>query len=155
MGFINPIKKNINNDNNQPQTIKTVSNTMRKKRSDKKHTTKFPVDHILAVRLKTACKQLNRYRNEQHLPAMTQTEFNTKLLETGLSRMELIDYSLPYKDTKQYMQTKLLESEYQSSIAGPYGIAVRMNLSERKVVYFIVHSILLHIERGGNIEEII
>lgn len=151
MGFINPIKKNIHNNRDQDQTVKTISNTMRKKRSDKKHTTKFPVDHMLAVRLKTACKQLNRNRIEK----LTQTEFNTKLLEFGLSRIELIDYSLSYKDTKQYMQIKLLESEYQSSIAGPYGIAVRMNLSERKVVYFIVHSVLLHFERGGNIEEII
>lgn len=155
MSFINPIGKNKNNNLKNQPVNKVERNIIRKERSDKKHTIKFPVEHILSMKLKTYCKLMNQNRKTLCIPPLTQTEFNTKLLEFGLARLELVDFTLPYQDTKVYMQSKLFETDYQGKLAGPYGIAVRQNLSERRIVYCIVHSIVQWLERGGHIEEVI
>lgn len=52
------------------------------------------------------------------------------------------------------MHTMLKENHYQS-IGGPYGLAIQRQMSERKVVFFIMESVLNWIEKGGSLEEIL
>jgi len=94
-----------------------------------------------------------KYRKQGKEP-ITQTTFNTILLNYGLNNMEIVSWDGQYRDTKVYMHTNLLEEEYQK-IGSPYGLAIQHHLSERKVVYFVILSVLRWIERSGKLEEIL
>lgn len=131
-----------------------LSKKKRQTRSDKCHNIKFPVTPIMQMKLRTYCKQVGRFYQTREGQALTQTAFNTTLLHFGLSRIDIVDWSQDYKDTKTYMHTMLKEKHY-SVIGGPYGLAIQKQLSERKVVFFIMASILRWIEKGGSLEEII
>ncbi len=82
------------------------------------------------------------------------TKFNTLLLRYGLNNEQILIWTQEYSDSKVYMHTKLLETEY-TEIGGPYGLAVQKNISERKVVFFIIMSVLEWLDGGESIEEII
>ncbi|MCM3570638.1 hypothetical protein [Neobacillus mesonae] len=126
----------------------------RKTRSDKCHNIKFPVTPIMQMKLRTYCKQTKRFYQREDGQALSQTAFNTSLLQFGLHHMEIVDWNIDYEDTKIYMHTMLKESLYQT-IGGPYGLAIQKQLSERKVVFFIMMSVINWIEKGGSLEEIL
>lgn len=157
MDYINPLfnhtEKTKENKLSTHQTKK--HKPIRATRSDKTHNIKFPVDSITQMKLKSLCKQANRIYPQQGKDNLKQTKFNTLLLQYGLNHKDLIRWDYEYKDTKVYMHTTLLEIEYEREIGGPHGLAIRKNLSERKVVYQIMMSILQWIERGGELEKII
>ncbi|WP_282155809.1 hypothetical protein [Cytobacillus gottheilii] len=127
----------------------------RQKRADATHSIKFPVDPIERMKLKTYCKQAKRILEQAGKPPLSQTRFNNALLRFGLKNQQHIDWNLNYKDSGVYMHSNLLESEYQD-IGGPHGIAVRKNLSERKVVYLVMLSVIRWLEGGeGTLEKIL
>lgn len=123
-------------------------------RSDKCHNIKFPVSPVTQMKLRTYCKQIKGFYHKKDGQAISQTTFNTFLLRYGLRHMEIVDWDMDYEDTKTYMHTMLKEKEYQE-IGGPYGLAIQKQLSERKVVFFIIASVLRWIEKGGSLEKII
>lgn len=154
MKYISPI---IQKNNNTQRIMKKTEHdefTIRKIRSDKKHAVKFPITEHQNTRIKSLCSLTNRKLKAEGKQTITQTQFNTFLLEFGLNNQHLIDYSIEYKDNKRYLHTKLNEIKYEE-IGGPYGLSNRYNLSNRKIVYFIVISILYYLERGGEIEQIL
>jgi hypothetical protein len=157
MRYIDPIFTSL--DHKTPKDNKVMprpkSEKIRRVRSDKTHDVKFPVDTLLSMKLRTLCKQAARTSYEKREKPLTQTKFNTCLLRHGLKHQELILWDQEYRDPKgKYMHTTLLESEY-SDIGGPYGIAIRNNLSERKTVFLIISSMVNWLERGGSIEEVL
>lgn len=85
---------------------------------------------------------------------LSQTKFNTILLRFGLQHDDILLWDTPYMDSKVYMHTNILETEY-SDIGGPHGLAIRKNMSERKVVYHVMISVLKWLEGEGQIEKII
>ncbi|WP_338473379.1 hypothetical protein R4Z10_21265 (plasmid) [Niallia sp. XMNu-256] len=108
------------------------------------------------MKLKSLCKQGTRIYRLQGKGDLKQTKFNTLLLTYGLKHKELVHWNHHYKDTKVYMHTQLLENEYELQIGGPHGLAIQMNLSERKVVFQIMMSVMKWIEGGdSDLEEII
>ncbi|MDR4950404.1 hypothetical protein [Neobacillus cucumis] len=126
----------------------------RETRSDKCHNIKFPVTPIMQMKLRTLCKQMNRFLQSKEGQPLTQTAFNTTLLQFGLSHIEIVDWVLDYKDTKTYMHTMLKENKYKE-IGGPYGLAIQKQFSERRAVFIIMASVLLWIEKGGSLAEIL
>ncbi|MGA5691385.1 hypothetical protein [Cytobacillus pseudoceanisediminis] len=158
MDYINPLFKHSS------ETIQPIPKPTKKKqskkapvralRSDKTHNVKFPVSSIMQMKLKSLCRQAGRIYKEQRKVPLSQTKFNTILLRYGLQHSEIIDWTYEYSDTKVYMHTNILETEYMD-IGGPYGFAVRKNLSERKVVFQIMNSVLRWLEGEGSLEKII
>lgn len=158
MEYINPLFKNA------PEKIQPITNSAKKKqsktsparavRSDKTHNVKFPVSSIMQMKLKSLCRQAGRIYKEQRKEPISQTKFNTILLRYGLQHTEIINWTYEYSDTKVYMHTNILEAEYMD-IGGPYGFAVRKNLSERKVVFQIMNSVVRWLEGEGSLEKII
>jgi hypothetical protein len=132
------------------QTLPSPSHTTRKIRADKKKNIKFPVSLVNQMKLKSLVRQAKRIRGD-----ITQTELNTLLLKYGLAHKELLRWDFKYQDSKVYMHTNLLEMEYEREIGGPHGLTIQKNLSDRKVVYYIILSVLQWLERGGSIEEIL
>jgi len=149
--YINPIFQKQTKPNNN---IVKQNTKNRKTRSDKRHNIKFPISTDMRRLLKTYCKLASIKYCEQGKEPITQTTFNTILLNYGLNNMEIVSLDGPYRDTKIYMHTNLLEEDYQY-IGGPYGLAIQHHLSERKVVYYIILSVLRWIERSGKLEEIL
>lgn len=154
MEYINPlfsdtekILKNEQSKNNRVLNVKT-SHTVRK---DKTHNIKFPVSPVTQIKLKSCFRQAKRLYPNKNL---TQTKFNTLLLRYGMNHPEIIKWNFPYRDTKVYMHTKILKKEYDLYF-GPHGFPVQKNMSDRKVVYHIVLSVLSWLEREGRYEEII
>lgn len=137
----------------KPSQPKKSSNQPRKTRSDKRHNVKFPVNQMEQMQLKTACKQASTWYKVHKKKELTQTAFNTYLLNYALNHLELVNWNKPYKDSKRYMHTQALESDYQL-IGGPYGLAIEKGLSERKVVYYLVISALERLRREENYVEI-
>lgn len=147
MKYINPIK-------NYTEIKKNESENKQKKRStrkDKKHNIKFPVDSVTQMKLRSYFREAKRISSKK----ITQTQFNTSLLQFGINHQHLINWELKYIDTKVYMHTNIHEIIYENEIGGPHGLAIRKHMSERKVVYHIVTSILLWIEREGSLDEIL
>jgi hypothetical protein len=126
----------------------------RQPRSDKCHNIKFPVTPIMQMKLRTHCKQMERFLPSKGGHPITQTAFNTTLLQFGLSHIDIVEWVQDYKDTKTYMHTMLKENSYKV-IGGPYGLAIQKQLSERKVVFIIMASVLHWIEKGGSLDEIL
>lgn len=156
MESLNPMFQNTHSK--KGISIKKESETLppkkRQIRSDKCHNIKFPVTPIMQMKLRTYCKQINGQSLNLNGQVLSQTIFNTTLLQFGLSRTEIIEWNLTYEDTKTYMHTMLKEPYYQR-IGGPYGIAIQKHLSERKAAFMIIASVLSWIEKGGSLEEII
>ena len=126
----------------------------RQTRADKCHNIKFPVTPIMQMKLRTYCKQMSGLYHTPDGQALSQTVFNTLLLQFGLHHAEIVDWTLSYEDTKTYMHTMLKKKEYQR-IGGAYGPAIQKQVSERKVVFFIIASVLLWVEKGGSFEKIL
>jgi hypothetical protein len=132
-------------------------NPLKKKRktgSYKCHNIKFPVTPMMQMKLRTYCKQMTRFYQNKDGQGLSQTAFNTAILQFGLCHIDIVDWGQDYKDTKTYMHTMLKENSY-TEIGGPYGLAIQKQLSERKVVFIIIASVLLWIEKGGSLEEIL
>ncbi|MCQ6281813.1 hypothetical protein [Bacillus sp. EB600] len=108
----------------------------------------------MQIKLRTYCKQIKRFYQNQDGQALSQTAFNTALIRFGFHRIEIVNWDLEYEDTKIYMHTMLKENHYQT-IGGPYGLVIQRQMSERKVVFFIMESVLNWIEKGGSLEEIL
>lgn len=156
MESLNPMFQNahLNKIISKKEGSNDLFKKKRQQRSDKCHSIKFPVTPMLQMKLRTYCKQIGRYYQTREGQALTQTAFNTTLLQFGLNRIKIVDWSQDYKDTKTYMHTMLKEKDY-SMIGGPYGLAIQKQLSERKAVFFIIASTIRWMETGGSIEEII
>ncbi|MFP7442636.1 MULTISPECIES: hypothetical protein [Bacillus] len=158
MEYINPIFSNS-------KIVKEVKPTEIKRnqkpkqpravRSDRQHNIKFPITSIVQMKLRSHCKQGNRHLKFQGKAEITQTKFNTLLLRYGLQHPHLLQWTHEYTDTKTYMHTNLLENEYIHSIGGPHGIAIQKNLSDRKVVFQIIFSVLKWMEGEGSLEKIL
>ncbi|MEG6533256.1 hypothetical protein V6C20_06910 [Caldibacillus thermoamylovorans] len=154
MGYINPLfsKSEIMNKKLKPLSSKTN----RKTRNDKTHNIKFPIDSINQIKLKSYSKEAKRICELQGKDGITQTKFNTALLRYGLKHIELVKWCHTYKDTKVYMHTNLLKTEYELFISGPHGLSVQKNLNDRRVVFHIINSLINLLDKGEvNIEEII
>jgi hypothetical protein len=153
VGYINPLfgeQKIIKESSSSKKSSKP-----RKIRSDKTHTIKFPVNEIERMKLRSLCKQVKLMLEEQGKPTIEQTKFNTLLLQYALDNQHLISFDLPYKDSKNYMHTSILRTQYEREIGGPHGLNVRKGMSDRKIAYMGVISILNWLERDGDIEKII
>ena len=158
VGYINPIfqepkqiklhewKKQSNTDSQQPPK-KAV-------RKDKTHNIKFPVSVRMQMSLKSTLKQANLLLKSQGTEPLSQTKFNTLLLRYGLQHPEILKWSTKYQDTKVYMHTNLFETEYDE-IGGPHGLSIQKNLSDRKVVFHILLSVIYWMEGEGSVEKII
>lgn len=161
MDYINPFQP-IRKQNTQIVNVpeKTRSNQQkfpkkkRSERSDKTHNAKFPVTPIEHMKLKSYCKQAKRLYVQEGKESLTQTKFNNILLRFGLKNQHLISWDNDYTDTKVYMHTNILKTEF-IEIGGPHGLAVRKNLSERKVVYHIIVSVIKWLEGEGSLEKIL
>jgi hypothetical protein len=150
--YINPLfgeQKIIKKEKSLPSPTSTTKK-IRATRSDKKHNVKFPVSSINQMKLKSLLRQAKRIKGD-----ITQTELNTRLLKYGLAHKDLLKWDFEYQDTKVYMHTNLLEIEYEREIGGPHGLTIQKNLSDRKVVYHIILSVLQWLERGGSIEKVL
>lgn len=140
----------------QPGSIKVKKKlpTTRKTRSDKRHNVKFPITPTEHQLLKMTFKQASESLANKSNKELTQTHFNTILLKFALSHLEVVDWNKPYKDTKRYMHTQPLETDYRE-IGGPYGLSTQKQMSDRKVVYYLVISALHWLRREGNYEKIL
>lgn len=140
----------------QPDSIKEkkIPNSTRKTRSDKRHNVKFPITPTEHQLLRMAFKQASETVENHNKKELTQTLFNTYLLKFALSHLEVVDWNRPYKDTKRYMHTQPLKTDYRE-IGGPYGLSTQKQLSDRKVVYYLVISALHWLRREGSYEKIL
>ena len=111
--------KEINQNNNVSKDINQKyddsSIRRRKIRSDKCHSIKFPVTENEQIRMKVACKKADKvykkiYGYDQKL---TQTLFNTLLLQYALKNLDKVNWERNYKDTKLYLHTKPTEKVYE------------------------------------------
>jgi len=123
-------------------------------RIDKCRNVKFPIDTIMQMKLKSFAKQAARINRTKGKEALSQTKFNTLLLRYGLEHGSILGWDHEYKDTKVYMHTNILETEYEE-IGGPHGLSVRKGLSDRKVVFHIMLSVIKWLEGEGSLEKII
>jgi hypothetical protein len=153
---LNPMFQNTDSKKiiSKKEVPESLPKKKRQTRSDKCHNIKFPVTPIMQMKLRTYCKQMGRFYQTKEGQAFSQTTFNTTLLQFGLNHIDIVDWAQDYVDTKSYMHTMLKENSYYG-IGGPYGLAIQKQLSERKVVFFIMASVLRWIEKGGSLEEIL
>ena len=156
MESLNPMFQNSHSKKiiSKKEELERIPKKRRQPRSDKCHNIKFPVTPIMQMKLRTLCKQMERFIQTKEGQPLTQTAFNTTLLQFGLNHIDIVDWVQDYKDTKTYMHTMLKEKHYYL-IGGPYGLAIQKQLSERKVVFMIMASVLHWIEKGGSLEEIL
>ncbi len=157
MDYINPLFNNIEISNEKKPPTPSQSkkgSSIRAVRSDKCHPVKFPVSPVIQMKLKSYRAEAARLYKSQRKEPLSQTKFNTELLRFGLQNEHILSWQHEYKDTKVYMHTNLLETEY-IEIGGPHGLAIRKNLSERKVVYQVMLSVIKWLEGGGTIEKIL
>ena len=112
---------------------------------------KFPVDPVMKLKLRTMCKQASRLNNMD----ISQTKFNTLLLRYGIQQIETVDFSIPYQDSKVYMHSNLKKNGEYPIIGGPYGIAIRYGISERRAVYCIMVAMIRWVEQSGKLEKIL
>jgi hypothetical protein len=155
--YINPIFNNISNEKKKQSTpVKpSISLKPRNTRSDKQKNIKFPVSSIMQIKLRSYCRQAERLVKKRGEAKLTQTKFNTLIMNYGLKNPHLLKWDYEYIDTKVYMHTQLLEAEYEKEIGGPHGLTVRKVLSDRKVVFYIISSIISWLEGSGDLEKII
>lgn len=146
-----PLPKMKKRQNPNPSLDQTRK---RAERSDKTKNCKFPVDSEFHIKLRTWSKQAAVPYQKKYNKPLSQTKFNTLLLRYLLKNQHLVDWNIPYKDSKRYMHTNLLKREY-IDLGGPYGIAIEKGYSERKTVYIIMKAALKWLEKGGDINEIL
>ncbi|WP_221568931.1 hypothetical protein [Alkalihalobacillus sp. TS-13] len=155
MENINPFFSQPKQKAKEPlKPLKQIASTQtepkkRKTRSDKCHDIKFPVRKEEKILLQMHCKQFSALYQP-----VKQTKFNTLLLRFALMHPDRVNWDFDYQDSKQYMHTKLLESEY-ADIGGPFGLAIEKGFSERKTVTCMVMSALQFVDQGGSYGEII
>ena len=156
MDYINPLFKDsaIVKPKKPAGQKKKNLERVRAVRNDKTHNVKFPVNQIVQLKLKSHCKQAARLYRALAREPLSQTKFNTLLLRYGLKNDHIQRWDHEYKDTKVYMHTNVLETEYEE-IGGPHGLSVRKGLSDRKVVFQVMLSVLYWLEGEGEIEKII
>jgi len=160
MGYINPLfnEQRIIKEQSKPVLLPEIKQEKKVKvrqiRADKTHKLKFPVTNIERMKLQSLCKQVQRSLKSKGAEPIQQTKLNTLLLHYGLNNPAILEWDWPYKDSKHYMHTNLLETVFEREIGGPYGLAIRKGLSERKTAYMVIMSVLKWLEGGGNIEEI-
>lgn len=158
MDYINPLFNNIEITTKKkspaPNQSKKISKSVRAVRLDKCKNIKFPVNPTVQMKLKSYRAEAARIYKAQRKDPLSQTKFNTALLRFGLKHEHILSWEHQYKDTKVYMHTNILETEY-IEIGGPHGLAIRKNLSERKVVYQVMLSVIKWLEGGGTIEKIL
>lgn len=150
------------NNNNQKSNFanKNTNNSpairQRRIRSDKCRDIKFPITKNEQVRLKIACKEADiLYKKLYGYDGkLTQTHFNTLLLKYALQHIQEINWHKSYKDTKLYMHTKPTERDYEW-IGGPRGLSTKHAISDRKLVYLLVISILELLERKGDFNSVL
>lgn len=138
----------------KPIPKKPTVHKTRQTRSDKRHNVKFPVTPMEHQQLKVAFKQASIWYKQHKDKELTQTAFNTFLLAYALHHIENVNWNKPYKDSKRYMHTQPLESDYKE-IGGPYGLATRKGLSDRKIVYYLVISALEWVRKDGDYAKIL
>ena len=154
MEYINPLFK-------QQKIIKETSSTpkknsnQRKIRCDKTHNIKFPVTDTERIKLRSLCQQVKRDFIKQGKKGIEQTKFNTLLLEYGLDNQHLIRWDWEYSDSKHYMHTNILQTQYEQEIGGPHGLSIRKGLTDRKVAYMVIMSVLQWVQGDGDIEKVI
>jgi hypothetical protein len=155
--YINPIFNNVSSGTKKQSTqVKpNISTKPRNTRSDKQKNIKFPVSSIMQIKLRSYCRQAERLYKKRGEEKLTQTKFNTLILSYGLKNPHLLKWDYEYIDTKVYMHTQLLETEYEKEIGGPHGLTVRKVLSDRKVVFYIITSIISWLEGSGDLEKIV
>ncbi|MEK5393994.1 hypothetical protein NSQ59_27220 [Margalitia sp. FSL K6-0131] len=124
----------------------------RKTRNDKKHPIKFPVNENIQMKFR---QSLIRFKRIYPHVQMTQTVYNTLLLSYALSNESIINWTMPYKGSKLYMTTKILEEVYRQTIGGENGLTIRKGLTDSKVAYYLTVSALLYIEKRGLYSEIL
>ena len=73
----------------------------RQTRADKCHNIKFPVTPIMQMKLRTYCKQMGGLYHTPDGQALSQTVFNTSLLQFGLHHAEIVDWTLNMKILKR------------------------------------------------------
>ncbi|WP_445506748.1 hypothetical protein [Niallia sp. 03190] len=154
MGYINPLfseQKIIK----ETTTKSKIPSKPRKTRSDKTHNIKFPVTEVERMKLRSLCQQVKRKRIDLGKSKIEQTQLNTMLLKYGLENQYLITWDWDYKDSKTRMHTNVLETQYEREIGGPHGLTIRKGLSDRKVAYMAIMSVLKWLEGDGDIEKII
>ncbi|MBT2613917.1 MULTISPECIES: hypothetical protein [unclassified Bacillus (in: firmicutes)] len=162
MSSLNPFFEQMKKKDLKPKAIQKTSSgssshkvtSVRKVRKDKQHDIKFPVDYVMKVKLRTLCKTLNPIYKQKTGKPLTQTACNTLLLRFGLIKRKDVDYNIPYTDTKEYMHTYLLETEYGER-GGLHEVAILKDMSDRRVAYCMIHHTIARLERGGSIEEIL
>lgn len=158
MDYLNPIfneKRIIKSTLGREPKKDTQKKILRKQRSDKTHNIKFPVTDIEKMKLQSLCRQAKRMLKAQGKNPIQQTKLNTLMLEYGLKNQNIIRWDWPYRDTKQYMHTNLLESVYELEIGSPYALGVQKGYSDRKVAYMVIMSVLKWLEGEGMIEKIL
>lgn len=123
--------------------IKKASIRKRSVRFDKCKDIKFPVSKNEQIRLKSVCKKADVFYKGiyGYDKKLTQTHFNTLLLQYALKNEIVVNWDRPYKDSKVYMHTKPTEKEYEL-IGGPNGLSIKKAVSDRKLVYYLVISVL-------------
>lgn len=129
------------------------TNNSRKVRSDKTHNLKFPVTPVEHMELRTTCKQASDLYKRLKNDDLTQTKFNTYLLNYALKNLAIVNWNRPYQDSKKYMHATPLETIYQD-IGGPHGLAIQKGISERKVTFYLVLSALKFIKGDGDYAKI-
>ncbi|MFB5935556.1 hypothetical protein ACE8FZ_20055 [Peribacillus frigoritolerans] len=162
MTSLNPFFEEMKKKDTKPKAIQKTSSegsshqiiSVRKVRKDKQHDIKFPVDYVMKVKLRTLCKTLNPTYKQKTGKSLTQTACNTLLLRFGLTRWKDVNYAMDYTDTKEYMHTYLLETEYGER-GGLHEVAILKDLSDRRVAFCMIHHTVAWLERGGSIEEIL
>lgn len=149
-----------NGENNKlpinTSNIREDSIRRRQIRSDKCRDIKFPVSKLEQIRFKSACKQADFFYKKIHGydQKLTQTHFNTLLLKYALRNQHEVGWERPYKDSKVYMHTKPTEKEYEL-IGGPHGLSTRKAISDRKLIYCLVISVLEYLEHKGEYKSVI
>ncbi len=141
----------INSPVNPAQSKKSIK--PRKTRSDKTHNLKFPVTPVEHMELRTTCKQVSNLYKQLKNDDLTQTKFNTYLLNYALKNLAIVNWNRPYQDSKKYMHVTPLETIYQD-IGGPHGLAIQKGISERKVTFYLVLSALKFIKGDGDYAKI-
>jgi hypothetical protein len=146
---LNPIFRELHESpKTHPKKISPVETKQRKTRFDKTHDIKIPLSELEKQRLMAFYKQ---YKAKGMTSSLT--VFNTQLLRFMLRNSDLIDWDLPYKDTKRYVHVKPNQIEY-NLIGGADGYSIRKGIfSERKCTYLIIASGLRYLERGGVMSE--
>lgn len=125
--------KSVESSSIQQQQRTTKPAQLRKPRSDKLHDIKFPVTIQQRESLRVIAKQMGE----------RETTANSILLHKALSHLPDIPLQ-DYQDTKRYMHVKLNATDYQRVS----DLAIKKDMSERKVVALIMWSLIKRGKRG-------